>query len=270
MAPDGSLPERASEARRPRPRALEVFRDAAPAAHPTPEMIALPVGAFQMGSPDADDWGHAVERPRRVVRFDRSLAMGRYAVTFEEYDAFAQDAGVARPGDHGWGRGRRPVVNVGWHDAVAYCAWLSERTGAPYRLPSEAEWEYACRAGIDARFSTGDAISTDQANFNGEGDGGVFLQKTVEVGAFPPNAWGLHEMHGNVAEWVQDCWIEGYDGAPADGAPRHMGETEHAISAVVRGGGWSARSRFVRAADRWHYGRDVAFEFIGFRVARDL
>ncbi len=257
------------------PPPLTVFHDATACGAPTPALIAAPLGRFQMGAKKRDRWAHDNERPRHRVTFRRPFAVGRFAVTFDEYDAFVAATGAERPDDHGWGRGRRPVINVSWEDAQRYCAWLSEVVGARYRLPSEAEWEYLCRAGGDGRFSTGDMITTAQANFNGQdpwisGCGATFLERTTPVGAYPPNAWGFYDMHGNVAEWVEDCWIEGYAGAPTNGAPRRLGADARAISAVVRGGGWSARPRFLRSTDRWHYGRDVRFEFIGFRVARDL
>lgn len=271
MAADGSFHKRLAP---PSGAALSAMRDPARDGAPTPEMIVAPLGRFQMGAKKRDSFAHDVERPRRRVTFRRPFAVGRYAVTFDEYDAYAAATGADRPDDHGWGRGRRPVIHVSWEDATGYCLWLAEQTGARYRLPSEAEWEYVCRAGGDARYQTGDTISSLDANFNGvdawdPGLSGPFLEKTVEVGSYAPNAWGFYDLHGNVTEWVQDCWIEGYAGAPGNGAPR-FAEPELAISAVVRGGAWSARPRFVRTTDRWHYARDVRFEFIGFRVARDL
>jgi formylglycine-generating enzyme required for sulfatase activity len=118
---------------------------------------------------------------------------------------------------------RHPVVGVSWNDAVAYCRWLSDETGKPYRLPSDAEWEYAARAGTETRFHFGATISTAQANYNGNyphgsGAKGEYRGRTVAAGSLPANPWGLHEVHGNVWEWVQDCWHESYQGAPADGS----------------------------------------------------
>ena len=144
-------------------------------------------------------------------------------MTFEEYDEFAAATGRGLSGDEGWGRGHRPVINVSWDDAQAYVAWLSQRTGKPYRLPSEAEWEYACRAGTTTPFYFGPTISTDQANYHGNytygsGQEGVYRKQTVPVGSFPANAFGLHDMHGNVWEWCADVWHDSYEGAPVDGS----------------------------------------------------
>ena len=139
-----------------------------------------------------------------------------------------------------WGRGRRPVINVSWDDAQAYASWLSDRTGENYRLPSEAEWEYACRAGTVTRYAFGDELTTSHANFRGE--------RTSEVGEFPTNAWGFSDMHGNVWEWVEDSWHESYEGAPQDESPWVKGNNS---DRVIRGGSWINRPELLRSAIRF-------------------
>ncbi len=176
-----------------------------------PEMVVLPSGTFMMGSPDTDEDAAEDEKPRHKVTIGYRFAVGRYPVTFEEYDRFCETAGVEKPGDEDWGRGRRPVINVSWDDAKAYVEWLSQQTGKSYRLLSEAEWEYACRAGTTTRYSVGDTITDKDANFASN------VGKTTEVGSYEPNAWGLYDMHGNVWEWVEDVWHETYEGAPDNG-----------------------------------------------------
>ena len=182
-----------------------------------------------------------------------------------------------RPADRGWGRGRRPVINVRWEDAKAYVAWLSEKTGKPYRLLSEAEREYVTRAGTATPFWWGPAISSRQANYDGKfpypagTEKGAYRRETVPVNSFEPNPWGLYQVHGNVYEWVEDCWHETYEGAPADGSAR---TTPDCAQHVVRGGSWNFAPWHLRAASR---GRLAAAAFasggvvgIGFRVARTL
>ncbi|MEO1277147.1 MAG: SUMF1/EgtB/PvdO family nonheme iron enzyme, partial [Pseudomonadota bacterium] len=176
-----------------------------------PEMVVIPAGEFVMGSPEDEPERSKSEGPQHRVRIARSFALGRYAVTFEEYDAFCAATGADKPNDRSWGRGRRPAINVSWDDANAYCAWLSEQTGADYRLPSEAEWEYACRAGTETPFWWGREITPEQANYHGNfvyaggGAKGVYREKTEPVDAFEPNPWGLYQTHGNVLEWCQDA-----------------------------------------------------------------
>jgi formylglycine-generating enzyme required for sulfatase activity len=182
-------------------------------------MVALPGGTFLMGSPEGEEGRDADEGPQHEVTI-RSFAIGKYEVTFEEWDACVAAGGCNgyQPDDRGWGRGRRPVINVSWDDAQAYMAWLAEATGKPYRLPSEAEWEYATRAGTTTRYAFGDEITEKEANFGGT------VGKTTEVGSYPANAWGLHDIHGNVVEWVEDIWHNSYQGAPADGSAWTNGE----------------------------------------------
>ncbi|MCB1824652.1 MAG: formylglycine-generating enzyme family protein [Candidatus Competibacteraceae bacterium] len=248
------------------------FRDPLQGGGQGPEMIVLPGGTFQMGSPDSEFGRDADEGPRHPVRI-RPFAIGKTEVTFADYDAFAAATGRKSPNDEGWGQGRRPVINVSWNDATAYAAWLSEQTGQRYRLPTEAEWEYAARAGTVTPFWTGDCIHTDQANYNGNYDyndcgakTGVNRVRTVEAGSLPANAWGLHETAGNVWEWVRDCWHDNYQGAPTDG---NAWEEAGCVRRVVRGGGWNNYPEYVRSAARIWFAPDFANFRLGIRLARD-
>ena len=241
---------------------LAVFRDRVKEDLVGPEMVIIPAGSFLMGSPPDEEQRHDDEGPQHAVRIARRFALGRYPVTFEEYDAFAVSTLRRPPGDEGWGRGRRPVINVSWDDGLAYTAWLSERTGADYRLPSEAEWEYACRAGTTSRYSFGDAITPEQAAC------GPTAEKTTEVGGYPANPWDLYDMHGNVWEWCADVRHENYDGAPDYGSAWIDGG-DHS-QRMMRGGTWNFESRHLRSATRAAHKPDAENLNWGFRVARTL
>ncbi len=228
-----------------------------------PEMVVIPAGTFQMGSPASEEDRNDDEGPRHRVTL-RSFALGVKEVTFDEWDACVRAGGCNgyRPDDEGWGRGARPVIRVNWENAQTYVSWLSEITGAQYRLPSESEWEYATRAGTTTPFHTGSTISTDQANYDRN------RGRTTPVGKFAPNSFGLYDVHGNVWEFVEDCWHDDYSGAPSDGtAWTHGGSC---VYRVLRGGSWSDDSREVRSAHRIWGTTWVAFRFIGFRVSRTL
>lgn len=211
-----------------------------------------------MGSPEDEEGRGSDERQHRV-KIERPFAMGKYEVTFAEYDRFAEATGRNKPDAEGWGRGKRPVINVSWNDAVAYAEWLSEQTGQKYRLPTEAEWEYAARAGTATPFHFGEIISTDQVNY------GRNYRKTVEVGQFPPNAWGLHDVHGNVWEWTCSVYNENYEGAEQECASK-----DHAGRRVTRGGSWNCYPPGVRAADRVRNRPDNRNSDLGFRLARSF
>ena len=176
-----------------------------------------------MGSP-VSEVGRYGDEAQREVTLSRPFLLGRYAVTFEKYDHFCEETGHEKPKDRGWGRGKRPVINVNWEDASAYCAWLSKATGRLYHLPTEAQWEYACRAGTETPFSLGANVTTDQVNFDGNhpyagAAKGKYRERIISVGSLPANPWGLHEMHGNVWEWCAD-WFGGYPSKAVTGPPR--------------------------------------------------
>ncbi len=253
-------------------KAGKVIRDTLKSGGEGPSMMVVPAGEFLMGSPPSEPERMKYEGPQHRVRIEKPFAIGKYEVTFEEYDAFAQATQRNTPNDSGWGRGQRPVINVSWEEATAYANWLSEKTGKPYRLPSEAEWEYAARAGTTTPFHTGEQITTEQANFDGNytyngSAKGEYRGKTVAVGSFPANAFGLHDMHGNVWEWLQDCWHDNYEGAPDDGAAWESGDC---VGRVLRGGSWSYTPWGLRSADRYGYGPTYRDNGRGFRLARTL
>jgi formylglycine-generating enzyme required for sulfatase activity len=247
----------------------KTFRDCAEC----PEMVALPPGEFMMGSPESEPGRNAVESPQHKVSIAYPLAVGKFAVTFAEWDACVAARGCSyTPNDEGWGRGRRPVMYVSWNDAQEYASWLARKTGKPYRLLSEAEWEYAARAGTTTPFYTGQCISTEQANYKGTVDynncgakTGLYRGKTVEVGSFKPNRFGLFDMAGNVHQWTQDCWHDNYSGAPGNGSAWVSGKCEYRVK---RGGVFSYDPAYLRAADRNRTTPDDRSNSSGFRVAR--
>lgn len=225
-----------------------------------------------MGSPTSEPQRDSDEGPQHQVRIGYALAVGKYEVTFAEWDACAAAGGCGgyRPDDRGWGRGNRPVINVSWDDTQRYLRWLTSRTGKRYRLLSEAEWEYAARAGTTTPFAFGATISPNQANYVGTsayagGPNGIHRGQTVVVGSFRPNAWGLYDMHGNVWEWVEDCSNESYVGAPSDGSAWTGGGCSKRI---LRGGSWYSESRNLRSAIRVRAETDFRILYYGFRVAR--
>lgn len=242
------------------------FRDC---AH-CPQMVIIPAGEFTMGSPPSELQAETQHR----VTIARPFAVGKFEITFDEWHDCVKDRGCEgyTPDDQGWGRGRRPVIDVSWDFAKEYVNWLARKTGKPYRLLTEAEWEYAARAGTTTRFSTGDSISPSVANYDGSGDGSGSSdknrQKTVPVGSFPPNAFGLHDMHGNVTEWVEDCWHDDYSAdAPIDGSAWVTGNCD---GRVLRGGSWGDSDSELRSAARTGEFKQESSYQDGFRVARDL
>ena len=240
-----------------------------------PEMVVVPGGSYMMGSPADEEERSGDEGPRHRVMVPRPIAVGKYEITFGEWDACVAGGGCGgyRPGDAGWGRGRRPVVNVSWEDAKGYAEWLSRKTGEGYRLLSESEWEYVARGGTRGPFHFGSTITTDQANYDGEdtygsGRKGVNRGKTVSVGAFPANGFGLHDVHGNVWEWVEDCWHKDYTGAPTDGSAWTSGGD--CGSRVLRGGSWFYVPWILRSANRYGLTAGIRNYDNGFRIARTL
>ena len=246
------------------PRHGEVFRDCADC----PEMVVVPEGAYMMGSPADEPGRWEDEGPRHRVRIASPFAMGRYEVTFAEWDACRRAGGCSHaPGDEGWGRGSRPVIHVSWKDAKEYVDWLSEKTGRTYRLLSESEWEYAVRADTDTPYYWGAEAGSGRANCGGcEGRGGG--AKTAPAGSFPPNGFGLFDMSGNVWEWVEDCGHRDYTGAPSDGSAwLKPGDCR---LRMLRGGAWDDAAARVRSAIRYWEFADTRRDVIGFRVARVL
>ena len=229
-----------------------------------PEVVVVPAGSYMMGS----EKGDSDEKPVHRVTIAQQLAVGKYEVTFAEWEACVAGGGCGgyRPDDEGWGRGRRPVINVSWEDAQNYVRWLSEETGKPYRLLSEAEWEYVARAGTTTRYTWGDEIGRNRANCDGCGSRWDNKQ-TAPVGRFAANAFGLHDMHGNVWEWTQDCWHNNYRGAPSNGGAWESGECS---GRVLRGGSWYDRPRNLRSANRYWNSVGIRYNDSGFRLARTL
>lgn len=233
-----------------------------------------------MGSAD-DAMGTENERPQHKVTIAHQLAMGRYPVTFEEWDACVADGGLTYiPVDAGWGRGKRPVINVSWEDAQSYTGWLNKKLGIDasdptrYRLPSEAEWEYACRAGTTGNFSTASGLLSDNdatydasfVNADLSPEAGTKHDRTTPVGSYAPNPWGLYDMHGNMWEWVQDDSENTYQGAPTDGSAWSTG----AAKRVLRGGSWSLNAWLIRSSSRYDYSPRNRFSLFGFRIARTM
>jgi formylglycine-generating enzyme required for sulfatase activity len=264
------------------PSKVDTFRD----CELCPVMVKVPAARFTMGSPEREEDRQSNEGPQRVVTFTKPFAIGQFEVTIADWDACVEDGGCKHQvDDEGWGRDKRPVINVSWEDiTIQYLPWLSKKTGNIYRLPSEAEWEYAARAvsgdALAPKFSFGDntnevcafgnGADATAREHNGGGSGAECSDgyaTTAPAGSFKPNPFGLFDVHGNVWEWVEDCWNESYDGAPADGAAWKAGDCG---SRVVRGGSWNSDVPKLRSATRgWNQpsGRNRS---IGFRVVREL
>jgi len=225
----------------------------------------VPAGEFMMGSNDGGD----DEKPVRKVAISAALAIGRFEVTFDEWDGCVAHGGCPAEGLAGanFGRGRQPVINVSWEDAKKYVDWLSNRTGKTYRLLTEAEWEYAARAGTTTRFSFGDDDKAlgEHAWFSGNSE-----SRTHVVGGKKPNPFGLHDMHGNVWEWIEDCYVANYNGAPTDGTSWKEACKDKSSSRVVRGGSWNLAQDYLRSSYRLWNEPDYRNHDIGFRVARVL
>ena len=247
-----------------KPGSGESFRD----CPNCPEMVIAPSGRFIMGSPKKGP-EHQNDETQHEVRIAKPFAVGRFAVTFAEWGACVADGGCGgyRPADEGWGRDDRPVINVSWDDAKLYVQWLSKKTGKQYRLLSEAEREYVARAGTTTPFWWGSSITPEQANYDGNytyngGSKGGYRQKTLPVKSFKPNPWGLYQVHGNVYDWVEDCYHDNYNGVPSDGSAWIAGECKYR---VLRGGSWSLIPQYLRAAYRDL--NSPVYLSIGFRVA---
>jgi formylglycine-generating enzyme required for sulfatase activity len=238
-----------------------------------PEMVVVPAGSFTMGSP-ANEAERISWEDQVRVSIGAPFVVGRYAVTFDEWDACVADGGCNgyKPDDQGWGRGKRPVINVRWDDAQAYTAWLSRKTSKIYRLLSEAEREYMTRAGTTTPFWWGTSITPKQANYDGNytyggGSKGEYRKRTVPVDSFDANPWGLYQVHGNVWEWTEDCWNESNAGNPGDGRARTTGNCS---LRVVRGGSSGSDPLFLRSANRLKRNAVDRDYDLGFRLARTL
>jgi formylglycine-generating enzyme required for sulfatase activity len=266
-----------------------IFRDHLRDEAAAPELILIATGRFHMGSAEHERkvataagaqriWLER-ESPQHWVGIEQPIAMGRAPVTVGEWRRFARATGWRHQGDIDWEApgftqtDTHPVVGVSWQDAQLYLTWLSDETRQRYRLPTEAEWEYACRAGTRTAFSTGDTINAGQANYDASfsyngGTTGVFRRGTTPVGSFAANPWGLLDMHGNVWEWVQDVVHDNYDGAPVDGSAWMTGgdQTRH----ILRGGCWLYHPRYLRSALRNGFSATMANDIVGFRVVREL
>ena len=239
-----------------------------------PELVVVPAGSFMMGSPDGEKLREDNEGPLHQVNISYPLAVGVYAVTFDEWDACVSDGGCSgyRPDDNGWGRGARPIIHVNWEDAQMYVKWLSWRTGKGYRLLSESEWEYVARAGTRTLFWWGDEGDdltrlTIEKQVNEQGE----FKQTLPVGSLPANAFGLYDVHFNVGEWVEDCWNESYEGAPEDGSA-WVSEGCDCNRRVQRGVSCAGRVGAPsddRADGIWSELNHI-MDCIGFRVARTL
>ncbi len=246
----------------------EYFRDCLDC----PDMAVLPAGWFSMGSPPHEPARHISEGPVVETVITRPFAIGAREVTFEQWDACVAEGGCKgyAPWDHGWGRDDRPVIGVSFEDAEAFAAWLSAKTGQAYRLPSEAEWEYAARAGSATRFSFGNSVSPSQANFNGAhaygAPEGVNRRRTTPVASFSPNAFGLFDMHGNAWEWTADCWTQDHSDAAGNGPP----QGSDCSLRVLKGGAWNTGGWRLRAAHRIGKAPTAREYDNGFRVARDI
>lgn len=255
----------------------------------TLDMVKIPAGEFIMGSPESEEGSCDYERPQHRVRVD-SFFMGKYPVTEAQWKAVASLPKLQRDldPDPSYFQGEnRPVEQVSWYDAVEFCARLSKHTGKSYCLPSEAQWEYACRAGTTTPFHFGETISTDVANYNGNstygsGSKGVYRKETTPVGSFQvANNFGLFDMHGNVWEWCADPWHYNYEGAPAEGSVwdenindnRYKNYVDNLVNLAgmdtrvnSRGGSWYYDPYFCRSAYRYNFWRDLRDYYIGFRV----
>jgi formylglycine-generating enzyme required for sulfatase activity len=228
-----------------------------------PTMIVVPAGTFMMGSAEGE--GLKEEQPQHQVTISRPFAVGKYDVTFAEWDVCVAAGACPKVSNNAWGRGDRPLILVSWEEAKGYVTWLKRMTGKDYRLLTEAEWEYAARAGTTTRYPWGDEIGKNNANCLGC-DSRWDNKQTAPVGSFKPNAFGLYDMHGNVFQWVEDCYKGNYEGAPTAGSAVTSGD----CSRVLRGGSWDDTPGNLRSAYRTWNDSGLRFSYVGFRVGRTL
>ncbi|RKZ53827.1 MAG: formylglycine-generating enzyme family protein [Candidatus Parabeggiatoa sp. nov. 3] len=240
----------------------KIFHDYLQDGNLGPEMVLIPAGQFQMRN--TQDKNSLEETAIQNVFVNR-FAIGRYEVTFEDYDRFVKATGQSKPDDEGWGRGNRPVMNVSWLDAIAYTKWLTQQTGKQYRLPTEAEWEYAARSNTDTQYWWGNEMRTKQANCDGCGSRWD-NKKTAPVGSFTPNSFNLYDTVGNVYEWTCSEYEDKYTGKEQC----CFTSMNQNIFHVIRGGSWYSLPNYVRTASRFRRRIDKHDFTIGFRVARNL
>ena len=240
------------------------FQDALIAGGKGPIMVKIPAGSFLMGDIRGTDT-EGDEKPVHEVTISNGFAIGKYEITFNQYQLFASSTGKPVPSDSGFGKGNRPVLNVSWSDAQEYVKWLSSQTGNQYRLPTESEWEYVARANTNSDYFWGDSVGRKNANCYGC-SGGFDNKKTAEVGNYQPNGFGVYDMHGNLWEWVQDCWHDRYDGAPEDGS---AWDSVQCNARVLRGGSWKNYPLFIRSANRDWYEPAKSSNQFGFRVVME-
>ena len=240
-----------------------------------PDMILLPAGTVQIG--DLTGEGNDDEQPTKQIRI-ASFAIGRFEVTFAEFDQFTKDTGRKKAVDHGWGRTKRPAINVSWEEAVAYTQWLSEKTGEKFRLPSEAEWQYAAYAGRNEATPlvenpgalcriANHADASTQYRWRNIACRDGYAATTGTTGRYLPNDFGLHDIHGNVFEWVLDCYVDSYRNTPSDGSAV---TAENCDQRVMKGGSWYSHPKNLRVSNRSKNKPSAKLSNLGFRVALEL
>ena len=227
-----------------------------------PDMVKIPAGSFIMGS----NHGSPDQKPPHKITFNQDFAIGKYEVTFAQYDAYARSTGQGLPDDNGWGRGNRPVINVSMYDAKTYAQWLSKKTGRKFRLPTEAEWEYVARTGIKGQLGFNDIVGLGDANCDGCR---YFWEsaQTVEVGSYDPNKYGIYDIFGNVWEWTCSLYTRRYDGKEQYCADDDELEGE---TVVVRGGSWDTAKQILRAYVRLNNFPTYTSNKVGFRLVEDI
>jgi formylglycine-generating enzyme required for sulfatase activity len=229
-------------------------------------MIVVPAGEFTMGSPATENGHVGHEGPQHRVVIAKPFAVSKFDVTFADWDACVAAGACPQVGDAGLGRGPKPAIDVTWDDAQRYVAWLAKTTGQPYRLLTEAEWEFVARAGTTTAYPWGNEIGEGNANCIRCGSAWD-NRETSPAGSFKPNAFGLYDMAGNVWQWVQDCYHDNYNGAPTDGSAWTSGDCSRR---VARGGSWVDRPQLSRSAARLRLATGFRISNLGFRVGRTL